>query len=61
MRYILERLFEKLVVASAWKMPKLLAYWAAIRVFSNATRVIDTKAPDKISVVDALRAWEDKL
>jgi len=53
----MEKLFEYL----AWKMPRRLVYWCAIRLMSSATcgKYSDTH-PDEISVIEALDAWEGK-
>lgn len=43
----------------AWKLPRRLAYWAAIRVNAAATtdpRFAD-KTPWEVSVMDALNTW----
>ena len=49
----------KIWTALAWKLPKSLVYWAAIRLMSNATtgRYSNQVVPD-LGAVDALKRWE---
>ena len=43
----------------AWKLPRRLAYWTAIRVNAAATQApqFSDKTPEQVSVMDALRVW----
>lgn len=51
---------EKFWMALAWKLPKKLVYWAAIRVFANATGSKYGKTVVvQLTVMDALKRWDD--
>jgi len=45
-------------MAIAWRLPRGLAYWAAVRVNTAATvtRYTD-RTPDQVSIIDALKVW----
>ena len=49
---------EKFIQWLAWKMPKRLAYWAAIRIISYATTgpYGNTIVPE-LTVTEALKRW----
>jgi hypothetical protein len=50
---------EKLVMAVAWKLPRRLAYWCAIRVIAHATQgKYGTQIVPDLLAMDALRRWE---
>jgi len=52
-------MIEKLWIALAWKLPRRLAYWAAVRVGSSATLPpFGSQVVPELTVVDALRRWE---
>jgi hypothetical protein len=50
---------EKLVQWLAWKMPKRLVYWAAIRLISAATvnEYADTEVAG-LTALEALERWQ---
>jgi len=52
---------EKLVMWMAWRLPRKVAYWAAIRVMANATqgRWSHQLVPDLLAM-DALARWEEQ-
>ena len=53
------RLLERFTIWLAWRLPRRLAYWAAIRVNSHATvTAFKHRTPDKVSIMDALKAWQ---
>jgi len=49
---------ERMWMRLAWAVPKTLAYWCAVRVFSYATvgEYSNTVVPD-LTASDALRRW----
>jgi hypothetical protein len=49
---------ERFWIWLAWKLPRRLALWAAIRVNSEAT-VLDfpDRTPEQVSVLDAIGKW----
>jgi len=48
-----------LVTALAWRLPRWLAYWCAIRVAAHATTGrYGTTDPTRLSVTDMLKRWE---
>jgi len=51
---------EQAQVAIAWKLPRWLVKWAAIRLMAHATtgRFSDQVVPE-LSCVDALRRWDE--
>jgi hypothetical protein len=50
---------ERIAMATAWKMPKWLAYWCAIRVIAHATTgQYGNTDPGMLSTMDALKRWE---
>ena len=52
---------EKLLVWLAYKTPRKLAYWCAVRVMAHATagKYGDTIVPE-LRAMEALRRWEEK-
>lgn len=54
------RLKEKFWFWLAWRLPRSLVYFAAIRMFAHGTtgKYGDTEAPG-LTVSDALRRWGD--
>lgn len=54
-----EEVAEKLCKWAAWRLPRRLAYWAAVRVAAHATTGEhgDTVVPE-LTAVEALRRWE---
>lgn len=44
----------------AWKLPRRLVYWAAIRLMAHATCGKWGSHPvPQVSIIDALNRWED--
>lgn len=41
----------------AWWMPKRVAYWCAVRVGAEATRIAPSQVVGELTVLDALRVW----
>ena len=56
----MQRLLEKLQMAVAWKLPRSIAYWTAIRVGAHATQgqYSNQVVPD-LKFMDALKRWEE--
>ena len=49
---------EKFLIWLAWKLPRNLAYWAAVRVNSEATTIHYTdRTPSEVSIIEALKVW----
>lgn len=59
LRYEAHRRVERAKIAVAWKLPRWLAYWAAIRVMAHATTGEHGNqiVPD-LTAMDALKRWE---
>ena len=57
-RYRWNRLLEKLQIWVAWRMPRWLVKWCAVRVMTNATQGTHSSqtVPD-LTCMDALRSW----
>ena len=55
-----KQMLEKFMFWLAWKMPKSLVYFCAIRVGAHATtnKYADTVVPE-LTLVDAIERWED--
>lgn len=52
---------EKIWEYLAWKLPRRLVYWCAIRLAAAATTGrYSSRTPDEVSVLDALDAWESR-
>lgn len=51
---------ERILIALAWKMPRSLVYWCAIRLMAHATtgRYSSQVVPD-LTALDALKRWDD--
>lgn len=45
----------------AWKLPKRLAYWVAIRVatYASATKELSHKEMGAITAFEAVQGWEN--
>ena len=55
----LEVLKEKLMMKIAWKMPKWLVYFCAIRLGANATTgEHENQIVPELNFMDALKRWE---
>ena len=50
---------EKIWVAIAWRLPRALVYWCAIRLIAHATQgfYASTNATE-LTAMDALKRWE---
>ena len=58
-RYRLRELKEKVTIKIAWKLPKYLVMWCAVRLMSYATvGEYGNQHPGDISIMDALKRWE---
>ena len=58
MRYRVGRMIEGATIWLAWRVPRRLAYWCAVRVNSRATvKDFPNRTPDEVSIMDALRVW----
>jgi hypothetical protein len=51
---------ESLLMWLAWKLPRGLAYWAAIRVITHASYKRPTKKMDSLTPAECLKAWGEK-
>ena len=49
---------EKIIRAIAWRLPRRLVYWAALRLMAHATqgRYGNTVVPE-LTAMDALERW----
>jgi hypothetical protein len=57
-RYDMYKVPEKVCVWIAWKLPKPLVMWCAIRLMAHATTGQYNQEPDSVSIMDALKRWE---
>jgi len=59
LKYRINRLFEKIMLAIVWHLPKKLVYWCAIRLMVHATvgQYSSQIVPD-LNAMDALKRWE---
>jgi len=59
--YWRRRAGEKLALTVAWRVPRWLAYWCAVRVIAEATgpKWAGTVVPE-LTAMDALKRWEDR-
>lgn len=58
-RYDLDRYHNKFLMCLAWKLPKRLVMWCAIRVSAHATTgQFSDQAVPELTVMDALKRWE---
>ena len=59
-RYEARKRVEKAQMAVAWKLPRWLVKWAAIRLMANATTGEHSSqvVPD-LTAMDALKRWGD--
>ena len=44
----------------AYRVPRKVAYWAFIRVFSSAWADAENKTPDELTYDEVAKAWECK-
>lgn len=58
-RYEIGRAREKAIMWAAYKLPRSLVYWCAIRVGAHATvgKYSDQVVPD-LTFMDALKRWD---
>ena len=50
---------EKLSIWIAWKLPRRLVYWCAIRLMVNATRgKWDSQIVPDLTAMDSLKRWD---
>lgn len=57
-RYELAKRRERIVMWIAWRLPRYLAYWVAIRVMAHATTgPYGNQEPGRVSIMDALKRW----
>lgn len=50
---------EKAQMWIAWKLPKWLAKWAAVRVIAHATTAQHgPTSPGELTAIDALKRWD---
>lgn len=51
-------MIEKITIAIAWRLPRSLVYWCAIRLLVNATQgpYSNQIVPD-LNAMDALKRW----
>lgn len=59
LRWKVERIKEDVTMWFAWRLPKYLVYWAAIRLIAHATtgKYSDQEVP-ALAAMDALKRWE---
>lgn len=59
MRYRLTEMLEKVAMWLAWRLPRQVAYWAAIRVAAHATQgQWSNQVVPELTAMDALKRWE---
>ena len=50
---------EKIWIWLAWKLPRSLVYWAAIRLGAHATQnQWENESPPDLLMMDALKRWK---
>lgn len=58
-RYDLSTVPDKFRMWLAWRMPRRLVMWAAIRLMSHATTgKYGREEPDSVSIMTALKRWD---
>lgn len=58
-RYDLYKVPERVCIWIAWKMPRQLVLWCAVRLFANATTgPYGSQEVGTVSIMDALQRWE---
>ena len=51
---------EKLTIWLAWKLPRTLVYWCAIRLMAHATQGKHSGQPvPELTGIEALRRWQN--
>lgn len=59
LRYDLRKLPEKVCTWIAWKLPRQLVLWCAVRLMAHATTgKYGSQVVDTVSIVDALDRWD---
>jgi len=59
LKYRINRLLEKMLLAIVWHLPKKLVYWCAIRLMAHATAgQYSSQIVSELNVMDALKRWE---
>lgn len=52
-------MYEKICEWLAWKLPRRLVYWSAIRLMAHATAgEYGSTCPSELNVIEALKRWE---
>jgi hypothetical protein len=52
-------MMEKITIALAWRMPRKLVYWCAIRLGAHATQgQYSNQEVPALTFMDALKRWE---
>jgi hypothetical protein len=52
---------DKVLAAIAWKLPRRLVYWCAIRVGAHATQgEYSNQEVPALLMMDAIKRWDDK-
>lgn len=58
-KYEISRKREKMLIWLAWRLPRSIAYWAAIRVGCNATQGdYSNQVVPELYFMDALKRWD---
>lgn len=53
-------MYEKIIMYVAWKLPKRLVMWCAIRVIAHATQgEYSTQIVPDLTAMDALKRWPE--
>ena len=59
LKYEINKRLEKMLIWLVWKLPRAVAYWAAIRVMVNATQgEHQNQVVPELLAMDALKRWE---
>lgn len=48
---------ERMLIWTAWRLPRRLVYWAAIRLTAEASVTFHDKEMGAITAQEALRVW----
>lgn len=54
-----EPLSERFYRWLAWRLPRSLVKWCAVRLMAHATFILPSRTPDDITIIDMLGAWDD--
>jgi hypothetical protein len=44
----------------AWKLPRELTYWCAVRVMAHASERFPSKEVDSLTPADCLKSWNEQ-